>query len=81
MIDQHMELLCEISPSLKAKKSVGQSSELSFLPYVHIGADEVFNLAACKNCSFFVEEACSNALYANFMRKVIKHVTKNYPDT
>lgn len=54
---------------------------LGEVPFLHIGADEVFNLATCRNCQFFQEEAGTNALYAKFVRKVIKHVIKKYPAT
>jgi hypothetical protein len=52
---------------------------LGELPLIHIGADEVFNLATCKNCQFFQEEAGTNALYAKFIKKVCKYITVNYP--
>lgn len=42
MINQHMEIL---------------SSDEYPLSYLHIGADEVFNLGNCKQCKFFTEEA------------------------
>ena len=51
------------------------------LPFIHIGADEVFNLASCKACRFFADEAGSQSLYTRFVRKVCKHLEKAYPDT
>jgi N-acetyl-beta-hexosaminidase len=54
---------------------------LGDVPFLHIGADEVFNLATCRNCQFFQEEAGTNALYAKFVRRVIKHISKKYPAT
>lgn len=69
MIDQHMNLLS------------GPDSSSADIPYIHIGADEVFNLATCKNCRFQVEETGVASLYAKFVRKVCKHLKKNYPST
>lgn len=66
MIDQHMEILGYADGKV---------------PFIHIGADEVFNLASCKACKFFSEEASSHALYANYIQKICKHLQKNYPDT
>lgn len=72
MIDQHMELLSSLHQELGLTPQI---------PLIHIGADEVFNLATCQSCQFFQEEAGTNALYAKFMRQVCKYVTKTYPET
>lgn len=56
-----------------------------FLPekidFLHIGADEVFNLATCTNCRYFVEEAGKNTLYSKFVKKVTKRIQEKYPHT
>lgn len=58
MISQHMDIL----------------SQCESVPFIHIGADEIFNIATCKQCKYFADEAGTHALYANFVRKVCKNI-------
>lgn len=49
------------------------------IEYMHIGADEVFNMGTCQNCQFFAEEAGKDALYSGFMKKICKKLHTKYP--
>lgn len=51
----------------------------SNLEVLHLGADEVFNLASCAECQMFVEESGRAQLYSCFMTKICKAVKKRYP--
>eukprot|EP00347_Sterkiella_histriomuscorum_P022854 403336902 len=46
---------------------------------IHLGADEVFNLATCNKCQYFIEETSKATLYANFVMKMCKKVKQKYP--
>ena len=47
--------------------------------FFHIGADKVFNLATCPQCSLFVQETSTSTLYTKFVRKVVTRLQLNYP--
>jgi len=47
---------------------------------LHIGADEVFNIGSCPECSLFKNEVGIHQLYAKFIRKVIKKIKDKYPE-
>ena len=46
------------------------------LEYIHVGADEVFNLGSCQSCKLFVQEASQQMLYVKFFKKVLKKIRK-----
>lgn len=48
------------------------------IKFLHIGADEVFNLASCPKCKLFVEETSHHQLFARFVTKVVKKLNKKY---
>ena len=54
---------------------VGQEN----LNYFHIGADEIFNIGSCSECKLFCQETNHRVLYAKFLRKVVKKLSKKYP--
>ena len=37
------------------------------LSYLHIGADEVFNFATCRDCQLFVEQSNSRMLFSRWI--------------
>jgi hypothetical protein len=42
------------------------------IQYLHLGADEVFNLGSCHKCKLFVAEAGQKLLYSQFIRRIVK---------
>ena len=46
------------------------------IKFLHIGADEIFNLACCPKCKLFVAETNSHVLFAKFVTKVTKKLSK-----
>ena len=52
---------------------------LDHLDYFHIGADEIFNIGSCPECKLFCQETNHRVLYAKFLRKVVKKLSKKYP--
>lgn len=49
------------------------------LSHLHLGADEIFNYATCKECKLFVNQAGHSALFTRWIKKVIKNVKSHYP--
>ncbi|MHA1871802.1 MAG: DUF4838 domain-containing protein [Promethearchaeota archaeon] len=45
--------------------------------YIHIGADEVYELGKCPKCSQFVKEHSMSELYIYFINKVVERVKKH----
>ena len=69
---ESLDLVCEI---------VNQTIEIigrKNIKYFHIGADEVFNIAACPSCSLFRAEASVQDLFCRFVRKVVKRLDKKH---
>lgn len=48
------------------------------IDYLHIGADEVFNFASCRECSLFVQQSNDRVLFSRWIRKVLKLVRRSY---
>ena len=46
---------------------------------LHIGADEVFNFASCRECALFAQQANERVLFARWVTKVLKMVRQTYP--
>ena len=49
------------------------------IEYLHMGADEVFNFATCRDCKLFTQQASHRILFARWINKVIKRVLKAHP--
>ncbi len=50
------------------------------LELLHLGADEVFNIASCAKCKFISEEIGHIGLVAEFIKKIISKVKKSRPN-
>ena len=49
------------------------------IDYLHVGADEVFNFATCRECKLFAQQASEKILFARWLTKVLKWVRLRYP--
>ena len=49
------------------------------IDYLHIGADEVFNFASCRECKLFVQQSNDKLLFARWVTKVVKWIRQRYP--
>jgi len=48
--------------------------------YIHIGADEVFNLSTCPKCIEFTKYFSKNELYSKHIRKLLRKILEKYPE-
>jgi N-acetyl-beta-hexosaminidase len=50
------------------------------LELIHLGADEVFNIASCAKCKFISEEIGHIGLFSAFIKKILTKVKKSHPN-
>ena len=48
--------------------------------YIHIGADEVFNLGTCPKCIEFTKYYSKNYLYSKHIRQLLRKILEKYPE-